>query len=217
MDQPDNSVLYIRFRKRTALNPDEPIRLSQIAQLLTGPEWDHKLKSLIIRQPGPLDGNMLLIDILEVIRAIKAVAPHLVIEHYGEPHALVEIAAKPKPPRLVLVVLVWLVLFIGSGLAIMNFHADVSMLKVHQRIYELLTGRQSERPYFLQIPYSLGIGIGMVLFFNHLFKKKFNEEPSPLEVEMFLYQENMNHYIITEEYMKLQGKKDAEAHVDNRS
>ncbi|MNI93321.1 hypothetical protein D3C73_1512510 [compost metagenome] len=58
----------------------------------------------------------------------------------------------------------------------------------------------------MQIPDSLGMGVGMALFFNRFFKKTFNEEPSPLEVEMYLYQENMNQYIVTEEYSKLAAK-----------
>ncbi|MNP77793.1 hypothetical protein D3C76_1752930 [compost metagenome] len=44
----------------------------------------------------------------------------------------------------------------------------------------------------------------MVVFFNHLFKKKWNEEPTPLEVEMFLYQKNIDHYVVHEEYSKLE-------------
>ncbi len=99
-------------------------------------------------------------------------------------------------------------MFIGSGLAIMNFHADVSMLAVQRKIYEMFTGEYIPNPLLLQIPYSLGIGIGMVIFFfNHLFKKKFNEEPSPLEVEMFTYQESLNQYVITEEYNRIHGGK----------
>ncbi|MNP81772.1 hypothetical protein D3C76_1802270 [compost metagenome] len=43
----------------------------------------------------------------------------------------------------------------------------------------------------------------MIIFFNHLFKKKWNEEPTPLEVEMYLYQENLNQYVIAEEYEKM--------------
>jgi stage V sporulation protein AA len=129
------------------------------------------------------------------------------VEHFGEPHTLVELVTDRKKPSVVRVALVWVLLFIGSGLAIMNFHADVSMMEVHRRIYELVTGRRVEHPLILQIPYSFGLGAGMVIFFNHLFKKKFNEEPSPLEVEMFLYEENVNRYIITEEYGKI-GKKD---------
>ncbi len=39
----------------------------------------------------------------------------------------------------------------------------------------------------------------MILFFNHVFKKRINEEPSPLEVEMFNYQQNIDHYMIINE------------------
>ena len=39
----------------------------------------------------------------------------------------------------------------------------------------------------------------MILFFNHVFKKRFNEEPSPLEVEMFNYQQDLDQYVIMNE------------------
>jgi stage V sporulation protein AA len=100
--------------------------------------------------------------------------------------------------------LVWIILFVGSGLAIMNFHTDVSMQEVHERIYYLVTGRHENQPLILQIPYSIGIGTGMILFFNHLFKKRFNEEPSPMELEMFLYQEAIDQYVINDEKQKVE-------------
>lgn len=54
-------------------------------------------------------------------------------------------------------------------------------------------------PLLLQIPYSIGIGLGMIIFFNRVFKKKFNEEPSPLKVEMFNYQQELDHYTVMHE------------------
>lgn len=39
----------------------------------------------------------------------------------------------------------------------------------------------------------------MVLFFNHLFRKRINEEPSPLEVEMFNYQQDLDRYVMLKE------------------
>ncbi|WP_409346544.1 stage V sporulation protein AA [Paenibacillus sp. MBLB4367] len=218
MDAPATApVLYVRFRKRVAISKGKPVLFTEIAQLIADPELEERLRKLVVYEPKPQDGNLLVIDMMMVIRKVKQIAPHLNIELIGEPHALVEVVSGGRKPHFVLIVLVWLLLFIGSGLAIMNFHADVSMLKVHQRIYELMTGNVSEKPYFLQIPYSIGIGAGMVLFFNHLFKKKFNEEPSPLEVEMFMYQENVNHYVITNEYCKLQDKRDGTGQADERS
>lgn len=199
----DVQYLYIRLRRRVVLRRNTPIKLGQVAQLLTEPELEQKLLELELYRPSTNDGNRLLIDMLLVVRKVKASFPFLQIEQYGEPHVLVEIEEERRKPSVVAIALVWLLLFIGSGLAIMNFHADVSMLDVHRRMYELITGRRVDYPLLLQIPYSFGIGLGMVLFFNHLFKKKFNEEPSPLEVEMFMYQESVNHYVITEEYRKL--------------
>ncbi len=84
----------------------------------------------------------------------------------------------------------------------MNFHADVSMKEVHQRISELVTGKRQNHPLWFQIPYSVGIGLGMLLFFNHLFRKRLNDEPNPLELEMYMYQENVNTYVIAEEMGK---------------
>lgn len=81
----------------------------------------------------------------------------------------------------------------------MNFHEDVSMQRMHRNLYQFFTGNKIDKPLILQIPYSIGLGLGMVLFFNHVFKKKFNEEPSPLEVEIFNYQMDLDQYIAINE------------------
>lgn len=195
-------TLYIRFRKRVAIARGEPVKLGHVAQLLTEPEVEPVVSELVLYRPGKEDGNMLLVDMMQVVRLVKQLNPAFIIENFGEPHTIVEVTDGERKRNPVLVAAVWLLLFFGSGLAIMNFHEDVSMPEVHVRIYELLTGERPEHPYWLQIPYSVGIGIGMVLFFNHWFKKKFNEEPSPLEVEMFLYQQNLDQYVVAEEYAK---------------
>jgi stage V sporulation protein AA len=210
MKQAAGPTVYIRLRKRMCVRPGETLHLGRIAQLIAEPEYEQALRQLWVHQPQLHEGNIILIDMMLIVKKIKQLYPFLQIEHFGEPHCLIEVMEERKPPNIVVIGLVWLLLFIGSGLAIMNFHADVSMALVHQRIYELLTGRWVEHPLMLQIPYSIGIGVGMAVFFNHLFKKKFNEEPSPLEVEMFMYQENVNYYVIHEEYGKLHEKEGRE-------
>lgn len=195
--------LYIRLRRRARIPRGATIRLGDIAQMIAEPEMERQLRELVLHRHQPHDGNRLLLDMMLIVKKVKEAFPNVQIEQFGEPHVLIEADDPQRKANPVTITLVWLLLFIGSGLAIMNFHADVSMLEVHRRIYELITGRHSDYPLLLQIPYSLGIGIGMVLFFNHLFKKKFNEEPSPLEVEMFMYQQSVNQYIITDEYTKI--------------
>jgi len=195
-------ILYMRLRRVVQITRSRTIKLKDIAELVVPPEYEDILDDLIIYTPVRRDGNRVLIDMILITNRIREVIPNIQIQLFGEPHVLLEIGPIRRRSSLPLIALVWIVLFIGAGLTIMNFHADVSMGAVHKRIYQMITGRSVERPLLLQIPYSIGIGAGMILFFNHLFKKKFNEEPSPLEVEMFMYQENVNHYVITEEYQK---------------
>jgi stage V sporulation protein AA len=52
-----------------------------------------------------------------------------------------------------------------------------------------------------------------MVFFNHLFRKRFNEEPNPLELELYMYEENVNAYVIADEMRK---KSDGGNPVDGR-
>lgn len=196
-------TLYIRLRKKMKIGQGQEIALGQVAQLIADPEYERELREMRIFRPSDSDGNLVLIDMMIIVGKVKERFPFMSVEHFGEPHVLVEIAGSRRRPSFVLLFFTWLLLFIGSGLAIMNFHADVDMAEAHRRIYELITGEKVRHPYLLQIPYSFGVGAGMILFFNHLFKKKFNEEPSPLDVEIFTYEESVHRYVITEEYSKL--------------
>ncbi|KWX76727.1 stage V sporulation protein AA [Paenibacillus jilunlii] len=203
-------AIYIQLKNRVTVPKGKDVLLRDVAYLITDPEWREPLYSLLVLDPVQSDGNLILIDLLTVIPKIHELVPGADIQPIGEGRTLVQIEgpAEARKPSIALFVLVWLLLFFGSALTIMNFHADVSMLEVQVRIVEMLTGRRDEHPYVFQIAYSLGIGFGMVIFFNHLFKKKWNEEPTPLEVEMFLYQKNIDHYVVNEEYSKMKNHGD---------
>jgi stage V sporulation protein AA len=194
-------VVYLRLKKKVRVSPGQKIFLGDIAQVLA----DESVMSIVrlpVYQASLSDGNLVVIDVLDVIAKIRRVHPALDVRNVGPAQTIIEMEVRRRIPSAVWVVMIWFLLFVGSGLALMNFHTDVSMKSVHQRIYYLVTGSHERHPLILQIPYSLGIGIGMILFFNHLFKRRFNDEPSPLELEMFLYQENLNQYVIDHEKTK---------------
>lgn len=179
-------------------------------RLAATPEWERQLKRLPLHQLRPGDGDMVVIDMLQVVKAVHQLLPGMTVETFGEPHVLVEVSASAnRKPNRFLLVLAWLLLFFGSGMALLNFHADVNMPFVQARITELITGKPERHPWVFQIPYSLGVGLGMLLFFNRLFRKRKSDDPNPLEVEMFMYQENVNHYVITEEYRKKHDEEEA--------
>lgn len=191
--------LYLRLRKRLSIKPGEMITLGDICQLYWDDAREKALEKIPVYQVKLEDGELIIIDIMQVIRKLRTIHPEVPLEIQGASQIIVEVMNPRKKAQPLLVALVWIILFVGAGLAIMNFHTDVSMLQVHQRIFYLITGVKNEQPLWLQIPYSIGIGLGMVLFFNHLFQKRIKEEPSPLEVELFLYQQNLDQYYIQHE------------------
>ncbi|MBU7593370.1 stage V sporulation protein AA [Metabacillus halosaccharovorans] len=194
-----DKTVYIRLRHRIQVHPNDVITIEKIALIVGDKELTDKLKKIVIHKVQLRDKNMVVIDIMHVLKEIRKFDRQIDIQALGTNQTIVEIVYKKKKLSPLLFCIVWLLLFIGAGLAIMNFHEDVSMQAVHQRIYKIVTGRENDQPLILQIPYSLGLGLGMILFFNHLFKKRINEEPSPLEVEIFNYQLDLDQYVAMNE------------------
>lgn len=189
--------IYLRLKKRVLVQPGHHLVLGDVAQVLVPERYEHVINLPIYTVPA--DEHYVVLDALHVVDRLTQNDLSLSIKVIGASESILEVNRKKKVPSRLALAFVWVLLFIGSGLAIINFHTDVSMLQVHQRIHYLVTGQPSEQPLWLQIPYSLGIGLGMVLFFNHLFKRRFNEEPSPLEVEMNSYQESIDRYVVQHE------------------
>ncbi|MFC9710005.1 stage V sporulation protein AA [Paenibacillus sp. NPDC056933] len=218
MSMTPTPTVYVRLRSRIRIQRGRGVKLGDVAHLLTSPEeQEGRLLELELLRPGPEDGNLILIDILQIIPQIRIALPGVTVELIGSGHTLVEVIAGTGKASISLFILVWLLLFFGSALTIMNFHADVNMQEVQIRIVEMITGRRDEHPYLFQVAYSIGIGFGMAVFFNHLFKKKWNEEPTPLEVEMFLYQQNVDKYVVIEETERMHEEERREMNADERS
>jgi len=197
-----NPILYVKMKKRVSVKDGQLIRLKDICDLLSSEEDLDSLRELPIERVTSTAGNYLIIDVVKLFQLIAKQNPLLDLRCLGPTQTIVEVKKNDRLPKWLFVGFVWLILFIGSGLTIMNFHTDVSMKQVHQRIYYLVTGKQEKKPLALQIPYSLGIGAGMILFFNHVLKKRISDEPSPMDLEVYQYQETIDQYLIDSERKK---------------
>ncbi|WP_100398469.1 stage V sporulation protein AA [Bacillus sp. FJAT-44742] len=198
-----DEIIYIKLKSRIQKKLNERVQVKDVAYL----EGQEKIKTamgdLVLYQVTKADKTHVVIDIMDVLFLLRTRHPDLDVQSLGPVNTIIEVDRGKRPPSLLFVSFVWFLLFVGAGLAIMNFHEDVSMLEVHQKIFTIITGNEVSAPWLLQIPYSFGLGLGMILFFNHLFRKRINEEPSPLEVEMFNYQQDMDRYVIMTEKEKL--------------
>ncbi|NMH68759.1 stage V sporulation protein AA [Bacillus sp. RO3] len=201
-------ILYIRLRHRVQVREESRVRLGQLAQIIAPENILDELRDIPIHQVKESDKNIIVVDVMKVIKEICKNFGDLDIQTIGPTQSIIEVIYEKKKVSLPLFIGVWLLLFIGAALAIMNFHEDVSMREVHQRLYHFVTGNEDPHPLLFQVPYSLGLGLGMILFFNHVFRKRLNEEPSPLEVEMFNYQQDLDQYVIMNENKESQKRID---------
>ncbi|MCM3065968.1 stage V sporulation protein AA [Priestia flexa] len=194
-----DNTLYIKMRHRVQVEPNAVVNLGQLALLISEESIEKELAQLSVYKVKKSDRNITIIDLMKVIALIKKACPHLDVQTIGPAQTIVEVVYKKKQSSFIAFIAVWFLLFIGAAMAVMNFHEDVSMQQVHQKLFYMLTGIKDKQPLVIQIPYSFGLGLGMILFFNHVFRKRINEEPSPLEVEMFNYQQDLDQYVIMHE------------------
>lgn len=86
--------------------------------------------------------------------------------------------------------------FFGSAFTIMTFNADVSVDKVFDQFYRLVMGHTKSGGSVLEISYSIGLPIGIIVFFNHFTRIKIDSDPTPLQVQLRLYEQDMNTTVI---------------------
>jgi stage V sporulation protein AA len=190
-------TVFIKLRHRVQVKPETVVTIGDVAQIIANDcNIVEQLKTVPLYQIQSSDKNIVIMDVMKVVRTIVERDGSLDVQTVGPSQTIIEVVYQKRRFSTAYFLLIWLLLFVGSAMAIMNFHEDVSMQEVHQRLYEMMTGKKIDKPLLLQIPYSLGLGIGMILFFNHVFRKRINEEPSPLEVEMFNYQQSLDQYVI---------------------
>ena len=139
------------------------------------------------------------LSILDVVEKIQAVYPKLEIKNLGETDFVAEYSTRPEEKKLwtfLKVSLVCALCFFGSAFSIMAFNNDVSTVKLFREVYTLLTGQPSDGFTILEFTYSLGLAVGILAFFNHLGGRRLTKEPTPIEVEMRLYEDDVDTTLI---------------------
>ncbi len=136
---------------------------------------------------------------MDVIKAMEEMEPGIQINNLGETDFVVKY--KPRPSYSALwqwakTAFVCLVCFCGAAFAIMTFNNDASVTDVFANLYRIVMGTEPGGTSILELSYSIGLAAGILLFFNHFASWKITSDPTPIEVEMRLYEDNLNKTLI---------------------
>lgn len=93
--------------------------------------------------------------------------------------------------RYIKCICIGIVIFFGSGFSIMAFHNDIGIVDLFEQIYEQVVGSAPEHIGGLEIGYSIGLALGILTFFNHVSLKKRENDPTPLQVEVSKYEQDV--------------------------
>lgn len=198
-----DKILYVKPSKQAKVVGKKEVTVQDLAKL----EGDQALVEqmlpvVVMRIKKPDQDQKLYASFLDIARAIRKVNPNVTLDCVGELDTMIMYTPVMKKPKkgveFLKVLLVCLILFFGSALAIMTFHNDASVPDVLKNVHMLFTGEETDRPVLLIISYAVGIAIGIMSFFNHFGKKKLTNDPTPVQVEFVAYKKQIDDAVVDE-------------------
>lgn len=195
-----NDTLYLKIEQNVQVH-DAHVTLGDIAQLsCSSKDIENRLRTLKIKDAtkGGKPGRHAM-SVMELIAEIQKDYPNLEVNNIGEADFLITYE-NPKQPgeawSLIKTVCVCFLAFFGAAFTIMTFNNDVDIPKLFGQLFFQFTGQQSDGFTILELSYSIGVGLGILLYFNHFAGRKLTADPTPMEVEMRLYEDEINKTLI---------------------
>src|SRR5699024_8565348 len=146
-------------------------------------------------------------SILKIIKIISERYTDLQIINEGERDFIISYEGKQKESKtleVLKIILVCFIVFIGSAFAIMTFNTDSDVEKIFNSIYLIFMGFEKEGGSILELTYAIGLPLGIIIFYNHFSKIKLSIDPTPMQIQMRLYEEDIDKAIIKNDSRKEQ-------------
>lgn len=144
-------------------------------------------------------------SVMKIIELINNEFPECDINNIGESEFIIDYDRgniddknKAKMTDIIKVILTSFFVFMGAGYSIIAYNNDVGVNEIFQSVYEFFTGQKSNGMTVLELGYCIGLFLGIITFYNHIFKRKFSDDPTPLDVELKSYKEEINKAIIND-------------------
>lgn len=152
------------------------------------------------------------LSVSELLKMIQKAEPSVDISPIGESSFIITYRISSATGilfRYIKIFFVCLVSFFGAAFSIMTFNNDVDLGGLFSQIYTLVMGKSSDGFTILEISYSIGIGLGVLIFFNHFGHLKLSDDPTPIQVQMRTYENDVNQTLIEQSERKISTGKDS--------
>lgn len=195
--------VYFKMEKKKSIDIKKNVLVEDLGDVYCfNGKTQRDVEKLMIKEKS-LEENWDCITAIQVTKKILDTYPNIDLDVIGETEILIEYKSQEQTNKIfefLKVLTICIILFFGSSLALINFHEDVDTRSSIEKLYTVFTGEEKENPLIMAIPYSLGIGIGVMAFFTRIFSssKRRTKEPGPMEIELYIYDQDMEEEIINE-------------------
>ena len=184
-----SKILYIKIEQCIQVK-EQSVKIGDVATMeCTDQPVVNRLKTEKLLKIDDNRKKRTVVSTMLVIQKIHEIYPELEVQSIGESDFILQLPPEKKSRIVegIKVSLVCTVSFFGSVFAMMTFNEDVSTLDSFRKVYTWVMGQPPQGATLLELCYSIGVSVGIIVFFNHFGQKRLTKEPSPVEVEMSDY------------------------------
>ncbi len=164
---------------------------------------DKRVRELqVIHMPGNTKGQVV-VTVMKLIEIINTEFENLTIETIGNSETIIYYDSgrkKGTTKQKIMTGFLMLIAFFGTSFSVMSYNQDSGTRGLLEELYTLFTGQGSDTLTLGLtlgiLSYCLGLAIGMIVFFNRGINKKLTDDPTPLQVQMRLYEQDVNKCIV---------------------
>lgn len=193
----NETVVYLKCKRDVELSKKN-VFLGDVASVeCADMEILEKCKGLNIYQFR--DKKRVVISSLKLIQQICKECPGVLVQSIGETDVLLEHVAVDVTKGLKVWlkgVFVSLICFFGTASTLVAYNADVGVRDIFEEVYEVFMDKPAGPVNVLEITYSVGLALGITIFFNHVGKRRITSDPTPIEVSMRSYEREVNQALI---------------------
>ena len=188
-------TVYLKFEKNVEVHSRE-VNLGQAGQIYcANPSVQAKCRALKLVNIHENENHRQVFSVLQVTQLIQEMDSQLTISNLGETDFIVDYQPEGSSRRAwawIKTLAVCVVVFVGAAFAIMTFNNDVGVGEVFSDFYMQVMGSESNGFTVLEVCYSIGLFLGIMVFFNHVGHKKITHDPTPIQVEMRTYEKDVD-------------------------
>ena len=195
----NGDTLYLKIEKSTFLQ-NKHVTLQDIATLTsTNQAMVRQLKQMKIYSFSTAkdvsNEQEQVFSVMKIIQMIQQEYPDVEVVNLGEADFVLEFRKNGEPPKWLEIcktIVLSIIVFFGASFTIMAFNNDIAVVDVFAKLYRQVIGEKSSGFTELEICYSIGLAIGVLMFFNHFGRKTITHDPTPIQVEMRKYEKDVD-------------------------